>query len=169
MSTASAIFRSYRAPRAVARSFRDAGADDGTGLGWLFGACILFFLAQLPELQRTAHLSGGDTPFFGLALGTFFGTLLLAPIVIFLVASVSGYIARAVGWGGTVTDARLAMFWGLLASAPLVLIQGALSGLIGTGPAASILALAAFVAFFWVWVNGLIALGTPVEAAGHDK
>lgn len=158
MSTASAILKSYRTPRAVARSLREAGADEGTGLTWLFVACILFFVAQLPELARVAHLSNGETPFFGLALGTFFGTLLLAPIVFYVFASLTHYIARLFGGCGRPTDARLAMFWGLLAASPLVLVQGLMSGFLGQSAAAGGVALICFVAFLWVWLNGLIEL-----------
>ena len=158
MSTAQAIFRSYRAPRAVARGFRDAGADEGTGLGWLFAACILFFVARLPSLSRTSHLSDGEVPLFGLALGTFFGTMLLAPILFYVVASLSHFVAKAFGGQGSVTDARLAMFWGLLASTPMALFQGLVSGMIGPGQQAVLVATLSFVIFLWVWLNSLIEL-----------
>lgn len=158
MSTATAILKSYRAPRAVARSFRDAGADEGTGLGWLFAACILFFIAQLPDLARVAHLSDGETPFFGLLLGTFFGTLLLAPIIFYVFATLTHFLAKIFGGKGRATDARLALFWGLLASSPLVLFQGLLTGLIGPGTQGSLVALMASLVFLWVWLNGLIEL-----------
>lgn len=158
MSTAQAIIKSYRAPRAVARSFRDAGADESTGLGWLFAACILFFIARLPSLARTSHLSDGDVPLFGLVLGTFFGTMLLAPILFYVVASFSHYVARAFGGQGAITDARLAMFWGLLASAPVVLFQGLVSAMIGPGSQATLVALMSFATFLWVWINSLIEL-----------
>lgn len=158
MSTAQAILRSYRAPRAVARGFRDSGADEGTGLGWLFVACILFFIARLPELSRTAHLSDGEVPLFGLVLGTFFGTMLLAPIFFYFIASISHFAAKVFGGQGNVTDARLAMFWGLLASTPVVLFQGLVSGMIGPGPQATLVAALSFGVFLWVWLNGLIEL-----------
>ena len=162
MSTAQAIFRSYRAPRAVARDFRAAGADEATGLGWLFAACILFFIAQLPGLSRTSHLSDGEMPLFGLALGTFFGTMLLAPILFYVLASLSHFVANALGGQGSITDARLAMFWGLLASAPVVLFQGLVAALIGPGQQATLVALASFMVFLWVWLNSLIELeGAP--------
>ncbi|EPX79064.1 YIP1 family protein [Litoreibacter arenae] len=158
MSTANAIFKSYRAPRAVARSFRDAGADEATGLGWLFAACILFFVARLPALARTSHLSEGEVPLFGLALGTFFGTMLLAPIFFYVLASLSHLIARQFGGQGNVTDARLAMFWGLLASAPFVLFQGLVAALIGAGVQANLMAVLSFAVFLWVWINSLLEL-----------
>lgn len=158
MSTASAIFKSYRAPRAVARSLRDAGADEGTGLTWLFVACMLFFVAQLPELARVAHLSDGETPLFGLALGTFFGTLLLAPILFFVIGTLTHGVARLLGGKGRPTDARLALFWGLLASSPLVLFHGLIAGFAGPGAIAGFVALLAFAAFLWIWLNGLFEL-----------
>lgn len=127
-------------------------------MGWLFAACILFFIARLPDLARTSHLSDGEVPLFGLALGTFFGTMLLAPIFFYIVASLSHVIARFFGAQGSMTDARLAMFWGLLASAPLVLFQGLVAALIGPGPQAGLVALLSFLVFLWVWINSLIEL-----------
>jgi hypothetical protein len=58
-----------------------------------------------------------------------------------------------------ITDARLAMFWGLLASTPFVLFQGLVSAMIGPGPQATLVALASFAIFLWVWINSLIELG----------
>lgn len=161
MSTIQAIFRSYRAPRMVARRFRDAGADEGTGLGWLFAACILFFIARLPSLARTSQLSEGEVPLSGLVLGTFFGTILLAPIFFYVLASLSHFAARVFGGQGSMTDARLAMFWGLLASTPLALFQGLVSGMIGPGQQAALVAVASFGIFLWVWLNSLIELEGP--------
>lgn len=158
MSTAQSILRSYRAPRKVIRGFRNAGADEGTGLGWLFAACFLFFIARLPSLSRTAHLSDGEVVMFGLIVGSFIGSLLLAPILIYALASLSHLGAKIFGAQGTMTDARLAMFWGLLASAPLTLFQGLLSGIIGAGAQANLVAILAFGAFLWIWINSLIEL-----------
>jgi hypothetical protein len=150
--------RSYRAPREVALSHRAGGADDGLALTWLVVACILFFIARLPGLARLSHLSGEDVPLFGLALGTFFGTIFLAPVVFFALAGASHLVARLFGATGDWLDARLALFWALLAVAPLVLLQGLIKGFVGDGPTLTITSLIVFVAFLYIWLSGLLAL-----------
>lgn len=158
MSTAHAIFRSYVKPREVLRGFKSNGADDGTALGWLFAACGLFFVARLPALSREAHLSDGEVPLFGLALGTFFGTVLLGPIFFYVLAFVVRFICRALGSQMGDTEIRLALFWGLLASAPLVLLQGMMTAFAGPGAQVGLVSAIALIAFLWVWINGHLAL-----------
>ena len=158
MSTVAAILRTYRAPREVIKTHRASGADEGTGLTWLFVACILFFVAELPELARQSHLEGGDVPVSGLALPTFYGTVLLAPIMFLLIAAASHLIAKVLGGQGVWLDARLALFWSLLAVTPLVLFQGLVAGLIGPGSAYNAATILVTIAFLVIWINGLYAL-----------
>lgn len=158
MSATSTILRSYRTPGRVALDHREGGADEGLALTWLIIACILFFIARLPGLARISHLQGDEVPLFGLALGTFFGTICLAPLVFFALAGLSHMIARLFGARGDWLDARLALFWALLAITPLVLLQGLVTGFIGDGPALVGTSLAVFVAFLYIWLSGLIAL-----------
>jgi hypothetical protein len=156
MSATQAILRSYRAPREVALS--NQKADESLALTWLVIACLLFFVARLPGLARIAHLSGDETPFAPLALGTFFGTIFLAPVVFFIIAGVSHLIAKVLGGQGSYQDARIALFWALFAVTPLVLLQGLVKGMIGDGPALMVTSIAAFLGFLHIWLNGLIAL-----------
>ena len=158
MSTTSSILRSYVSPGQVALDHKSRGADEGLALTWLVIACILFFVARLPGLARVAHLEGEEVPLFGLALGTFFGTILIAPLVFFALAGLSHLIARVFGAKGDWIDARLALFWALLAVAPLVLFQGLVKGFIGDGAALSATSLVVFAAFLYIWLSGLIAL-----------
>ncbi|GFE66610.1 YIP1 family protein [Litoreibacter roseus] len=158
MSTAQTILRSYRTPGAVLKRFRDDGADEGLALTWLLVACILFFVARLPGLARTAHLNGDETPLFGLALGTFFGTILLAPLFFYVLAALSHLVAKIVGGSGRWLDARLALFWALLAATPLVLLRGLVAGFIGEGPQLTLVSFVAFAGFLYIWLRGLIAL-----------
>jgi len=158
MSTANAIMASYRRPGTVLREYRDKGADEGLAMSWLFVACILFFVARLPSLSRFAFETNQETPFSALALGTFFGVVLVAPIVMYPLAALSHLVARMFGGKGRWLDARLALFWALLASTPLVLLNGLVAGFIGKGPQLTLVSILAFVAFLWIWLRGLIVL-----------
>lgn len=165
MSTVSAILRTYRAPREVIMTHRASGADEATGLTWLFVACILIFVAELPELARQSHLDGGDVPVVSMALPTFYGVVLLAPLMFLLIAAGSHLIAKLFGGQGAWLDARLALFWSLLAVTPFVLFQGLIAGFIGPGPALSAAAIIVSVAFFVIWFNCLYALERPKREA----
>ena len=168
MSTVAAILRSYRAPREVIRTHRASGADEALGLMWLFIACILFFVARLPEASRNSHLAsldGVDQPVASLALPLFYGTVLLAPLMFMLIAAGSHLIARLLGGQGAWLDARLALFWALLCTAPAVLFQGMVAGFVGPGPGLTLASTVVFVIFVYLWVNCLIALEKPEKAA----
>ena len=49
----------------------------------------------------------------------------------------------------------LALFWALLASAPVVLLNGLVAGFIGPGPALTIVGVAWVAVFVWFWLSGL--------------
>ncbi|NNK78363.1 MAG: YIP1 family protein [Litoreibacter sp.] len=158
MSTVTAILRSYRAPRSVLRDHLDRGAGEERALAWLMIACLLFFVARLPGLAREVHLSGGDPPFEALAGGAFVGSVLVAPLALYGLAALSHIVARILGGQGRYLDARLALFWALLASVPMVLLQGLVVGFMGPGPALNLISLLAFGVFLFIWINGLIAV-----------
>ncbi|WP_298291827.1 hypothetical protein [uncultured Litoreibacter sp.] len=167
MSTVSAILRSYRAPREVMRAHRAGGADEALGLMWLFIACILFFVARLPELSRQSHfasLEGREEPVASLALPMFYGTVLLAPLMFLLLAALSHLVVKALGAKGVWLDARLALFWALLCTAPVVLFQGLIAGFVGPGPGMNLASVMVFLAFLFIWINNLIALEWRKEA-----
>ena len=150
------------------RTHRAAGADEATGLTWLFVACILFFVARLPELSRQSHLAsleGVDQPVFSLALPLFYGTVLLAPLMFLLLAALGHLVAKALGGQGVWLDGRLALFWALLCTAPVVLFQGLVAGFVGPGQGANIASLAVFAVFMTLWITNLIALERPAKAA----
>jgi len=49
----------------------------------------------------------------------------------------------------------MALFWGLLAAAPLWLLWGLVAGFIGPGPALDLTGIVALVAFLVLWLAGL--------------
>jgi len=160
MSTAQTIIRSYPQPRHVARSYRDAGADDGLALTWLIVAALLFFVAQLPGLSRDLHLADASEQFYPRTLGRFFGVM-VAALICYGIAAISHLIARALGGQGRWLDARLALFWSLLAASPLVLFQGLVAGFIGPGSQLTVVSVLTGLGFVWIWINSLIALERP--------
>lgn len=148
--------RSYRAPRDVMRGHLARGAGEERALAWVMIACLLFFVAQLPRLSREAHLNPDGPPFEALAGGAFLGTVLIAPLIFYALAALSHAVARLFGGRATWLQARLALFWGLMAVTPLVLLRGLVAGFVGPGTPLSIISLLCFATFLFVWLNALI-------------
>ena len=64
-------------------------------------------------------------------------------------------VARALGGRGSWYGARMALFWSLLASSPLVLLNGLVAGFVGAGPGLTLVGLAWVGVFLWFWFAGL--------------
>lgn len=156
MSTTQAILKSYRAPQDVMRTHLAQGAGEERALAWVMIACVLFFVAQLPRLSREAHLNPEGPPLEALAGGAFMGTVLVAPLIFYGLAALSRIVAKLFGGRGSWLRARLALFWGLMAVTPLVLLQGLVAGFVGEGAGLSIVSLLAFAMFLYIWIRGLI-------------
>ncbi|PWE33112.1 YIP1 family protein [Maritimibacter sp. 55A14] len=155
MSTARRVLRSYVAPCAVARQNLAEGPTEARVLAWLMAALALIFAAQLPELARHAHLSGGEPPFEALAAGAALGSLLLAPLLFYMLAAFGWTLPRLLGRRITGLVARVALFWAVLAAAPLMLLRGLVAGFIGPGQALEITGFLAGLAFLVFWGAGL--------------
>lgn len=162
MALTADIVASYRAPGRVLR--RRLGPGDGRGearaLVTLILACGLIFVAQWPRLSRESHL--GDQPLDMALAGALLGWLIIAPLALYGLAGLSHVVARAFGGRATFLEARMALFWGLLAAAPLWLLWGLVAGLAGAGPALDVTGLVALGAFLALWLAGLWS----VERAG---
>ena len=59
------------------------------------------------------------------------------------------------GRKGSAFAARLALFWSLLASSPLMLLNGLVGGFIGKGPALQMVGLIWLGVFMWFWLSCL--------------
>lgn len=154
MSLTGDIFRSYRAPAAVVRK-RLAGPErEERALAVLLGACVLAFVAQWPAAARAAHLAP-DVPLDARLGGALFGTLFLWPLLAYAIAGVSHLACRVLGGRGTFYRARVALFWAMLAVAPVMLFNGLVRGMIGPGPAETATGAMAGLAFLAIWLAGL--------------
>lgn len=153
MPVTSDIVATYRGPGRVVRRLLDLGEREDRALVFVMAFCVVAFIAQLPSLSRRAHLEGLELNM--LMGGALLGTVIILPLFFYALAFVSFGAARLVGGKGTAYGARVALFWALLSSTPLVLLNGLVAGFIGPGPALTGVGLIWFVVFLWFWLSGL--------------
>ncbi len=152
MAAVDDILRSYRAPRAVVRGLLARERSEPRALSILVAALVVIFVGQWPALARQAF--EGGQPMAGLALGTALALGATVPLFYGL-AALPQLIARGFGGRGSWYGARLALFWALLAVAPLMLLQGLVAGFIGQGAQLALVSALVFLAFILIWGAGL--------------
>ena len=161
MSVTGDIVTAWRAPRRFIRAKLGDGVREDRALAVLMGAMGLGFVAQWPAHARAAHLDPA-VPMEARLGGALMAMLFLMPLIAYALAAVSHLLARAIGGRGSHFGARLALFWALLASAPLMLLSGLMAGLVG-GAGAGLVGVIVFAAFALLW--GLMLHAT--ETDGH--
>ncbi|TMV92973.1 YIP1 family protein [Thioclava sp. BHET1] len=153
MSATDDILRSYRRPRAVMRAHLARPRSEARALMFLLIALAVVFIGQWPRLSRLAH-DNPDQPMVGLMMGTMLALLATVPLF-YLLAALGHLGARLVGGQGDWYGARVALFWTMLAIAPLMLLQGLVAGLIGPGTQLSVVSILVFAGFVVFWFAGL--------------
>ncbi len=155
MSVTQNIVAAYKGPRPVMRGLLTGGDNEGRNLAMLMGACVVVFIAQWPRLSREAYLTQTELePMLG---GALLALVFIAPLAFYMLAFLSHLILRAFGWPVSAHDARLALFWALLATSPLVLLRGLVAGFVGPGAGLMAVDLIWVAVFFWFWISNLIA------------
>ncbi len=153
MPVTSDIVSTYRRPGRVVRNLLDMGQREDRALAFVMAFCVIAFVARLPALARRAHLEGLELNM--LLGGALLGIVFILPLLFYLLAWLSHLASRLLGGQGTSYGARIALFWSLLATTPLVLLNGLVAGFIGPGPALSVVGLLWVVVFVWFWLSGL--------------
>ncbi|WP_147105345.1 YIP1 family protein [Tateyamaria sp. syn59] len=149
------IGATYRGPGRVVRQLLSLGEREDRALAYLMASCVLIFIAQLPRLAREAHLTGED---LNMLMGaSLMALIFIAPLLFYAIALLARVVGRVFGGTGTAYGARLALFWALLASSPLILLHGLVSGFIGPGMEKQAVGLIWFLVFMWFWIGGSIA------------
>lgn len=149
------IVSTYRGPGRVIRGLLSLGQREDRAIAYLMGACVLIFVAQLPRLAREAHLTGED---LNMKMGaTLMAWVFIAPLLFYAIAFLARLVGRVLGGKGSAYGARLALFWALLASSPLVLLHGLTAGFVGPGIELQFVGFVWLVVFLWFWIGGTIA------------
>ncbi|KMK67624.1 YIP1 family protein [Puniceibacterium sp. IMCC21224] len=147
------IVATYRGPGRVMRRLLDAGKREDRALAILMAACALVFVAQWPVLSRRAHLETLELN--ALLAGALFGWIFIAPLGLYTLAALSHLLAKPLGGQGDWYGARLALFWSLFASTPLILLNGLVAGFVGAGPALTLVGAVWCGVFGWFWFSSL--------------
>ena len=153
MPVTSDIVATYRGPGRVVRRLLDLGQREDRALVFVMAFCVVAFIAQLPSLSRRAHLEGLELNM--LMGGALLGSVIILPLFFYVLAFVSYGAAKLVGGKGSAYGARLALFWALLSSTPLVLLNGLVAGFIGPGATLTVVGLIWVAIFLWFWLSGL--------------
>lgn len=96
--------------------------------------------------------------------GTLMATIFFAPLLFYGLALIAHWIARLLRGKGSAYDARVSLFWSLLASSPLVLLNGLVAGFIGPGIELTIVGVLWFAVFMWFWLASMLAVYREAEA-----
>lgn len=153
MSVMRDIVATYRGPRAVFARRLPGGPREDRALALVMAACVVTFVAQWPKLSRQAHLEQQElNPLLGSQL---FLWIFIMPLVFYVISIVIQMVMRLLGKAITGYQSRIALFWSLLAVAPIVLFRGLVGGFIGPGTVYDVVGLLGFTLFFWFWYAGL--------------
>lgn len=155
MAATQDIVATYRGPGKVIRRLLDRGVPEASVLIYLMVACLLVFVAQTPRLAREAYETGEDLSM--MMAGTLMAWIFIAPLLLYLVAALSGLVLRLFGVKLTGHNARLVLFWAFLAATPLLLLWGLTAGFIGPGIEMTLVGGLWLGAFVWFWISGIIA------------
>lgn len=153
MSITGQILRTYRAPADVIRAQILRGRREERALVVLMLACVVIFVGQWPRLSREAFLSG--QPLDMMLGGALLGWVFVAPLLLYGIAGLSILIMRITGQRPDAFAARMALFWALLAAAPLWLAHGLMAGFNGPGPVLTVFGAVALATFLWFWWAGI--------------
>ena len=152
-------FRSYGTTGPEASLLGSQGAHPGLLAG--NRARSLFFRGDGELWGRQAAVAGGlpldQVPSLQALMGiNLFVLVFVLPLILYAVAGLSHLVARAFGGKGDHRSARLALVWSLLATAPAMLFQGLVGGLVGEGLQLTLVGVLVAVAFVWLWMSMLI-------------
>lgn len=149
------VLQSWVAPRRVVRGISDM--PERVKLAVLMAAMLVFLIAQAPANARLAQLDPA-VPFQARMGGALLAVMFMMPILAYGLAALVAGLSRLTPWRLSPEDSRLALFWALLAVAPAMLLAGLVAGLVGQGPALTLVRAVCGVGFLMIWGAGISTL-----------
>ena len=167
MSITLDIFRAWRNPAAFLREKLTFGAREDRALALAVGGAALLYVAQWPRLAREAfelaeqtkvdNIPADQVPGLDALLGiNLFGFVFILPLVLYAVALLAHGVAKALRGRGSSYGSRLATFWAVFSAAPAFLFNGLVLGLVGPGPAATVVGILVLILLVYLWLGMLI-------------
>ena len=153
MSATTELVATWRRPREGVRRHLARGVSEPFAFSLLLIFLILAFVGQWPAAAREAFVNG-EVSAWPRILPTAYGLLAAIPLLYGL-AALSRIVARALGGKGSWYGARIALFWALATTGPLILLTGLVAGMIGPGPALLLVRALTGAAFLWLWLTML--------------
>lgn len=150
------IAATYRGPGRVVSRILDGEAREDRVLYFLIAACGVIFVAQAPYQAREAHLDE-TVPLQARLYWSAFLWIFIFPLVMYAIAALVWLVSRVMPAAPTGYEIRVALFWALLASTPIILLLGLMAGFVGPGPALQLIAILWCVVFAWFWIAGTFA------------
>lgn len=151
MTVSTDLIATWRRPRGVLRQLLARGPSEPFAFSLLLVFLVLAFVGQWPVAAREAHLAQ-EASAWPRILPRALAVLALIPAW-YALAALGHLAARAMGGRGGWYGARIALFWALATVGPLMLLHGLVWGMIGPGPALSVVSLAVGLAFLWLWAT----------------
>jgi len=148
------MFRTWRHPRKVMRELLETGRREDRALAFLMAGCVITFIAQWPRLSREAFLTGED--FTQLMSYDLFAWIFVWPLALYGIAAVAHLIAKVFRGKGSFYSARLSLFWTLLATTPVMLLYGLLTGFNGVNAGTQLVGGLWAIGFVAIWIATLI-------------
>lgn len=149
------ILASWWRPRAVYAGLR--GMPDRVLIAVLMAAMLIFLIAQAPGHARAAQLDPA-IPFEARMGGAILGVIFMLPLLAYALAALVSALSHVIKRPVVGVESRLALFWALLAVAPMMLLAGLVEGLIGPGPALMLTRALTGIGFVMIWGAGLRVL-----------
>lgn len=151
MTVSTDLVATWRRPRQVLRRHLARGQSEAFAFTLLLVFLILAFVGQWPIAAREAF-QAGESSALPRILAVAYGVLILIPVA-YGIAALSRLVGRAFGGQGSWYSARVALFWALAATGPVLLLQGLVAGMIGPGPALTAVTWVGGLAFLWLWAT----------------